>query len=133
MSYADLEGPWAVIITNGVKTGAGSASEVWRLIDLDQGGVETFARALCLKTAPLEISHWATYTFLESHVHTAVTTLSTAGLKVWLDQRAIGLGREPIGSINPALPNSMTISQLGENFWSYIDTLGLQLYNVEQV
>jgi hypothetical protein len=128
MSYADLTGPYLVAITNGVKSGAGSASEVWYLIDLDQGGVNTFSVPLCLKSDPLTITHWATYTMLEPEVHTAVTTYSTSQLKTWLDARAIQLGRTPLDSINPALPNSMSISEARANPWAYIDSLGLQVF-----
>jgi hypothetical protein len=126
MSYADLIGPFAMVISNGVKK---NGSDVFNILDLDDGGAKTFSVPLNASGLAADpVTHWAAYTFLEPQTHYALTQMTTTELKTYVDEMAALKGRTPVGSIT-AFPSSLSISEQGADFWAFIDSLGLKLIN----
>jgi hypothetical protein len=122
MSYADLIGPFNMVISEGVKK---NASDVFNILDLDEGGAKTFSvplNATGLSTDP--ITHWAARSHLEAATHHALTQMSNTQLKAYVDAIAAAKGRTPAGSIT-AFPSSFQIDD--GDFWQFIASLGLKL------
>jgi hypothetical protein len=128
MSYSDLIGPFAMVISNGVKK---NASDVFNILDLDDGGTKTFSVPLNASGLAVDpITYWAAYTFLESQTHYALTQMTTTELKVYVDEMSVIKGRTPVGSIT-AFPSSLQISDAGANFWDFIASIGLKTIQEE--
>lgn len=102
----------ALIIPNGVLQ---NGSDCFELIDPDSGGQATFSVPLRLKGETGGATYWGASTQLLQTAYDALTTMTTAEFKNYLN--TLKPGKTVAGA---AFKNSLLIGAPGQRFWSFV-------------
>lgn len=114
-------GPIALIVTEASLL---NSSEVFNVIDEDDGGAATFSVQLS-PNGQANATHWACYTYLRPDVEAALRNMTTTQFKAFVDAKAAERGRTAPNNVT-AFKNSLAMGVAGGDFWAFVAAQGLK-------
>ena len=122
----DYIGPFPLVVSESAALNSG---EVFNVLDDDSGGIKTFSFQLS-PNGQANATHLATYTYLRPDVENALRNMSVTEFKAFVDAEAARKGRVAPNNVT-AFKNSLQMGAHGENFYSFIESIGLKPVAVE--
>ena len=119
-------GPFPLVVSEAAAQNSG---EVFNILDDDTGGIKTFSFQLS-PNGQANATHLATYTYLRPDVENALRNMNVTDFKAFVDAEAVKKGRVAPNNVT-AFKNSLQMGAQGENFYSFIESIGLKPVAVE--